>query len=160
MCIVSISTETSNCQQRPLERYEVGDYCDGLDGGGAGVRPARELVQVVAEARDLPAALALDGDGRRGPRPRHGLLKQLGWLHAGNRGLGPPGGKLGGRHAGGDNHGAAISHQRTVTMFRGAMPPARLRRRSGAGCRGFEGGRSVPLASDPCATKGTLTHGV
>ena len=49
--------------------------------------PTRELVQVVADARDLPGALALD-IGRRsgpGPRPRQRLPQQGGQRHAGRR---------------------------------------------------------------------------
>ena len=47
-----------------------GQVFDGLDRRGVRVRPARELVPVAADAGDLVAALALDGQGRRGPGPR------------------------------------------------------------------------------------------
>ena len=65
-------------------------------------RPARDLVQVRADARDLPGALALDLARRRGPglRPRHRLAQQLGQRHARRGGLGLPGGQLGRAHAG------------------------------------------------------------
>ena len=49
-----------------------------------GVCPARDLVQVRADARDLPRARALDLPRRRRPglRPRHRLAQQLGQRHA------------------------------------------------------------------------------
>ena len=66
---------------------------DRVDGGGVGVRPARELVEVAADACDLAAALPLDGEGRRGPglRPRHRLPQQRGGRHASRRLLLPGG---------------------------------------------------------------------
>ncbi len=61
MCIAAISVEAGHgSEQRTLERHEVSDHRDGLDRRGVRVRPARELVQVVADARDLPGALVLD----------------------------------------------------------------------------------------------------
>ena len=81
-----------------------------------GVRPPRDLVQVRADARDLPGARALDLPRRRGPglRPRHRLAQQLGQRHARRGGLGLPLGKLG------------------LTVFRGKHPAELLRRhRSG-----------------------------
>ena len=47
-----------------------GRVFDGLDRRGVRVPPARELVPVAADAGDLVAALALDGQARRGPGPR------------------------------------------------------------------------------------------
>ena len=61
-----------------------------------GVRPARDLVQVVADTGDLADAVALDlGRGRgQGAGLRHGLPQQVGERHADGLGLGPPRGGL------------------------------------------------------------------
>ena len=67
-----------------------------------GVRPAGDLVQVRADARDLPRALALDLPRRRRPglRPRHRLAQQLGQRHTRRGGLGLPRGEFVRTHAG------------------------------------------------------------
>ena len=55
-----------------------------------GVGPAGDLVEVVADARDLPGALPFDFGRRGGPRPhaRHGLPQQGRQRHAGGCGFG------------------------------------------------------------------------
>ena len=80
MYSVSLSAEPGHDEQRPLDRHEVSDHRNGFDCCGVCVRPARRLVQVVADTGNLPAALALDGDGRRGSglRPGHRLPQQRG----------------------------------------------------------------------------------
>ena len=60
MYIATVSVEAGHGAHRPLERHQVGDHLDDLDRRGVRVRPARELVQVVADARDLATELALD----------------------------------------------------------------------------------------------------
>ena len=96
MCIAAVLVDAGNTEQRALERNEVGDHRDGLGRRGVGVRPARKLVQVVADPRDLAGPLALDGPSRRGPRPRpgHRLAQQRGRGHARCGRLLPPGGVL------------------------------------------------------------------
>ena len=75
------------------------------------VRPAGDLVQVRADARDLPGALALDLARRRRPglRPRHRLAQQLGQRHARRGGLSLPRGQLGFAHASVRDDGARRS---------------------------------------------------
>ena len=46
--------------ERPLGGEEVANHLDGLDGPLAGISPPSDLVEVVADARDPPGALALD----------------------------------------------------------------------------------------------------
>ena len=92
-----------------------------------GIHPASEVVQVVADARDLPGALVLDGPRGGGPRPGpgHCLPQQRGKRHSRHGRLVPPGGVLGGRHAGGDQ-GGSVSHGHAVSGARGAaarVPP-------------------------------------
>ena len=84
MCIAA-AADAGELVQLALERHEVGDHFDGLERRRAAVDPAGELVQVVADARDLAGALAL-GVGRRrgsGAGPRHGLAQQVRQRHAG-----------------------------------------------------------------------------
>ena len=52
-------------RERPLDGDQVGDDLDGLGCRGEGVGPAGDLVQVAADARDLPGALALNRGRRR-----------------------------------------------------------------------------------------------
>ncbi|MCY4600655.1 MAG: hypothetical protein OXF27_12145 [Acidobacteria bacterium] len=84
----------------------------------------RDLILVVADARYLPGALALDLGSRRGPgaRARHGAAQQVGKRNAGRLGLRAPSGELGLRHAQVELRGAAVSHQRTGRGVRGAAP--------------------------------------
>ena len=63
------ASEAGELRDRLLDGDQVGDDVDCLGPLGVGVRPARELLQVVADARYLYGALTLDGDRRRGPRP-------------------------------------------------------------------------------------------
>ena len=158
MCIAAGSVDAGELAQLALERHEVGDHLDGLDRRGVGVGPAGELVQVVADAGDLPGALALDLGRRRGPGagPRHGLPQQVGQRHAHGRRLGPPVGELGRRHAGVHSDGAAVTHRRTARKERGHGPPLDRESRRAAGCRGFEGGAQRPLASPNVRTLGRL----
>ena len=142
MCIAAASADAGELAQLALERHEVGDHLDGLDRRGVAVGPAGELVQVVADAGDLPGALAL-GVGRRGgprPRPRHRLPQQVGQRHAGGRRLRPPVGDLGERGAQVDLPGAATSHQAHRQGVRGAEPSAGRpgRARIAGGSRGAE----------------------
>ena len=148
MCIVNLTARADYRDQRPLERHEVGDHRDGLGRRGVGIRPARDLIQVVADARDLQIALALDIGRRRGPgpRPRHGLPQQCGHRQAGRRRLRLAGGKLRRRDADPQPHGAALSHQRTAKVERRQRPPLLREPGRGAVCRGFEGGAQHPLA--------------
>ena len=142
------ASEAGELRDRLLDGDQVGDDVDRLGPLGVGVRPARELVQVVADAHYLYGALTLDGDRRRGPRPRagHGLSQQVGKRHAGRLGLGQPVGALGGRHAGGGEHGAALRHRRAPARGNGGRPPpAGPAGRRDAG--GSKGGAQRPLAS-------------
>jgi len=77
------------------------------------VRPQRELVQVVADARELTGAFALDGPCGRGPGPglRHRAAQQLERRHARRRRLLPPGGVP----SAGVTRGASIAVRRTAT---------------------------------------------
>ncbi len=83
-----------------------------------------------AKARSVGLTLTFPRGRRGGPHPRarHGL----------------PVGQFGRRYAGGDHDGAAISDERTGDGVRGAPPPPARCSSSGAGSRGFEGGRSIP----------------
>ena len=155
-CTICLSAETGNCAHRPRDIDEVGDHLHGLESRGVGVRPARDLVQVVADARDLPRALALDLGRRRGPgaRPRHRLPQQVGQRHADSRRLGAPVGELRRRHAGVDSHDAAISHQRTGRMERGRRRPLSREPDLGARQWGSEGGRSSPSPDSHCTHNG------
>ena len=67
------SAQIPRRSQASLRRLD--DDLDGLALRGVGVGPAGDLVQVAADARDLPGALALNRGRRGGPRPRarHGL---------------------------------------------------------------------------------------
>ena len=87
----------------------VQDDVDRLGRALVGVGPAGNLVEVVADARDLAGALPLNPGRRSSPCPRahHGLPEQGRQRHAGGGSLGPPVGELGRRHAGGDGGGAA-----------------------------------------------------
>ena len=154
MCVAAVSVEARHGEQRPLERHEVGDHGDGLDRSEVGVRPAGELVQVVADARDLAAPLALDRQCRRGPRsrPRHRRPQQDGRRHAGRRRLVLPGGMLRRRDAGGDHDGAAVSRGRTGAGVRGAAPPARPMARQRRVRLGVRRGAQHPLARPQCST--------
>ena len=69
MCNAAVS-DAGDRAQLPLERHEVGDHRNGVGRRGVGVRPSGELVQVVADAGELPSALALDIGRRRGSRAR------------------------------------------------------------------------------------------
>ena len=87
MCIAAASADAGELAQLPLERHQVGDHLDGLDRRGVAVGPASELVQVVADAGDLPGTLALGVGGRRGPRPGPaiGPAQQVAHRQAGRR---------------------------------------------------------------------------
>ena len=99
-------------RQRALDGDQV---CEDLDDRQivvhVGVRPPRDLVQVRADARDLPGALALDLARRHGPglRPRHRLAQQLGQRHARCGSLSLPDGQLIRGHAGVCDGGATRS---------------------------------------------------
>ena len=136
-------------RRAPLERHEVGDHRDCFGGLLVGVRPAHELVEVVADARELARAFALDGPCRRGPgpRPRHRLPQQRGRRHACRR-LVLPGGMLRRRDTGGDHHGAAVSHGRTGDGVWGGGAPRRTLPRGAA----REAGGSKGGAASPCQT--------
>ena len=56
MCI-AVSADAGDLAQLTLERDKVGDHFDGLDRRGVPVGLAGELVQVAADASDLPGAL-------------------------------------------------------------------------------------------------------
>ena len=125
MCIAAVLFDAGRGEQRPLERHEVGEHCDGLSCRLVRVRPARKLVQVVADSRDLAGALALDGACRRGPRsrPRHRLAQQRGRRDARRLRLLVPSGVLR-RGDPGSDQGGALSHGRAVDGVRGAAKPA------------------------------------
>ena len=97
MCIGVRALQGSQRRERPLDGDEVADHLDGLDRPLVGIRPPGDLVEVVADAPDLPGALALDlgRKGRPRPRARHGPAYQRRQRHAGRRRLGPPVGGLG-----------------------------------------------------------------
>ena len=154
MCIAAVLVDVGNTDQRPFERHEVGDHRDGLGRRGVGVRPARKLVQVVADPRDLVGALALDGPCRCGlcPRPRHRLAQQRGRRHTRRSRLLTPSGVLRGRDAGGDHHGAMLSHERTGDGVRGRRPRASAARAAARQAGGSKGG-AAPLARPPCSTR-------
>ena len=69
-------------RERPLDGDQVGDDLDGLGCRGEGVGPAGDLVEVAADPRDLPGALALHLGVRHGPgahpanRPAHQIRQR------------------------------------------------------------------------------------
>ena len=73
-CIGTLVSDAGQPRDLPFDGDEVGDDLEGVGLVGVGVRPAGDLVQVVADAGDLPGALPLDLGRRRGPGagPRHG----------------------------------------------------------------------------------------
>ena len=158
MSIAVLSVRPGQGEQRPLDRQQPVGHPDRLDGGGVGVCPARELVEVVADARDLAAALPLDGEGRRGPGlgPRHRQPQQRGGRHSSRRRLLLPGGVLRPRDAGGDHNGAPLSHERTGAGVRGTGSPVRLLPRQRREKPGVRRGAQHPLARAQCLTLGML----
>ena len=145
MCIAIREPDVGQRRERPLDGDQVDDDLDGVDPALVGVGPAGDLVEVVADPRDLPGALALDLGRWGGPRPRarHGLPQQGRQRNAGGGSLGPRVGELGRRHAGGDGGGAALGHQDAPPRGKGGKAPIRELHRS-ADLGGFEGGRSHP----------------
>lgn len=93
----------------------------------AGVGPAGDLVEVVAEARDLPSALALDGLGLDSPRSRtpHRLLQQLGRRHAHRSRLLPPSGMFRPRDTGGTRAVRSATAARALGFGVRPVAPAR-----------------------------------
>ena len=156
-------TECASLASSPMpssdrsEGNKVGDHRDGLGSRDVGVGPARKLVQVVADASDLPGALALDGACRCGPRPRprHRLAQQRGRRHASRSRLLPPGGVLGGRDARGDHHGAMLSHERTDDGVRGPRPRASAAPPAARQAGGSKGGAASPR-QPRCSTSRVL----
>ena len=71
MCIAAVS-DARELAQRPCDVDEVGDDLDGVHRRGLRVRPAGELVQIVADAGDLPHPASTPGGADRlfGPRTR------------------------------------------------------------------------------------------
>ena len=131
-------------------------------GGGVGVRPARELVEVVADARDLAAALPLDSER---PAAVQVCVRAIACRSSvGGRHTRPPppwlfpGGALGPRHARRATHdGAPLSHERTGPGVRGtASPVRRAAPGSDAVLRGVRRGAQHPLARAQCFTLGRL----
>ena len=123
--------------------------------------PARELVEVVADARDLATALVLDGHGRCGPGlgPRHRLPQQPGERQACRRRLSLPGGALGRRHAEVDLHGAAVSHERTGAGVRGdGVPRPSAATAAARKAGGSKGGAASPRQSPVMDTLGMLAY--
>ena len=74
------------------------------------------------------------------------------------RPLGLPVGELGGRHAGGDGGGAALSHERTGDGVRGAAHPARPLLGQRRGTLGVRRGAQRPLARSQCSTLRGLAY--
>ena len=80
MCIVGRVADAGELVEGLRDVDQVGDDLDRVDGLGVGVCPACDLVQVVADARDLAGALALGLGSGRGPGAgvRHSLAQQVG----------------------------------------------------------------------------------
>ena len=70
MCIGIRASGGVQRPERPLDGDQVADHLDGLDGRLVGIGPASDLVEVVAETRQLAGALTLDLGVRHGPRAR------------------------------------------------------------------------------------------
>ena len=60
MCIGIGVSDGGQCPERPLDGDQVDDHLDGLGRPLVGIRPPGDLVEIVADAGDLPGALALD----------------------------------------------------------------------------------------------------
>lgn len=151
MCIAGplrrLRAERRHVSQRALDGEQPGEHLDRLGGLLVGVCPARDLVQVVADARDLPRTLALRFGRRGGPSAgaAHGLPHQLRQRRAGGGGLGPPLGQLGAGNPRGDDGIAALA----------------LGGHGGAGGEtpapgGSEGGCKLPPRQPQCITLGRL----
>ena len=127
---MSIGVRVANRLQRrehPFDGDQVGDHLDRLGSRLVGVGPASDLIEIVADARDLAGALTLYFGRRGGPCPgaRHGPSQQCRQRHPGGFGLGPPNGELGRRHADGDQGRAALTHgDASARGKRGPKPPA------------------------------------
>ena len=145
MCIVTVLAEAGHGEQRPLQRHEVGDHRDGLDGDGVGVRPTRELVQVVADARDLRGALALDS--RPPPRSTSAPSPAAVGRTAARRPQSPWARQA--ARGGGDTRAwmstvcgtQPLAHRQEGA---GARPPALPRAPTGRGMPGVRRGRAAP----------------
>ena len=84
MCIAAVSTDAEELARLALERHEVGDHLDDLAPRGVAVGPANELVQVVADARDLTGALARSASAAATVHVRvRGIACATGWTDAG-----------------------------------------------------------------------------
>ena len=69
MCIGVGVPDGGQRRERTLDGHQVGDDLDGLGFRGKGLGPAGDLVEVVADARDLTGALALHRGRRGGDQP-------------------------------------------------------------------------------------------
>ena len=147
MCTAVLSAKPGQGAQRPLDRPQPVGHADRLDGGGVGVRSARELVEVVADARDLAAVLppstAMAGavqvcvraiacrSSAESGRPAAAALA----FHAA-------------RSAGDTRRWTSAERRSAMSApargFGGRRPPSARCYGSGAEGGGFEGGRSMP----------------
>ena len=148
MCIGIGVSDGGQCPERPLDGDQVDDHLDGLGRPLVGIRPPGDLVEIVADAGDLPGALALDL-GRRGrPRPVRAIARRI----SPDRGT-PAAAALARQSAN------SVGETRTATMTvrrlaigkrrhggKGGDAPARELHRS-AGLLGFEGAESL---ASPC----------
>ena len=150
-CTVRLPADTGDLVQRPRDVQDVGDHLDSDHRRGVRVRPAGDLVHVVADAGDLPRTLALDLGRRRGPggRPRHGLPQQAGGRHAGRGPLACQAACSSG--VGGDHDGGA-------TVSHGAPPRGAPGAQSANG-RGSKGCAAAPRQPQ-CSTLSKLAPAI
>ena len=82
MCIGVRAFRKGQRHERLLDGDWVDDHLDGLDRSLVGIGPVCDLVEIVADARDLPCALAIHLGVRHGPgahpanRPAHQIRQR------------------------------------------------------------------------------------
>ena len=142
--------------ERPVDGDQVGDHLDGLDGLLVCIRPASDLVEVVAEARQFAGALALYLGVRHGPgpHPAYRPAQQIRQRHPRGARLGVPLGTL--RLGGADLHPDSASGPHGAPLpsrgSEGARPPASPCR--GLAKRGPKGWAGSPALAGKTARRG------
>ena len=66
-CIGPLVSEAGQPRVLPLDGNKMGNDLDGIGRLGVRIRPARNLVQVIADAGDLSGLLARGAEGRIEP---------------------------------------------------------------------------------------------